>query len=262
MKTVLKYPGAKNRIAEWICSYIPEHETYLEPFFGSGAIFFNKTPAKIETINDINHDVYNYFKVLREWPEELIKKIELTPFSREEYHAAYAVEDISEIEKARRFCVKCHMGFGCSNRYRNGFRSSQQAHSPRTSEAWNNLPETLILASIRLKQAQNENLPAEELIKRYNTKDVFIYCDPPYLPGIRKGYLYENEMSEEDHIDLLKLLQKHPGKILLSGYENELYNEFLKGWYKVKKDATAEHGLSRIEVLWMNYEKNQQISFI
>ena len=66
MKTILKYPGAKNRLAPWICEHIPNHKVYLEPFFGSGAVFFNKTPVHIETINDLNSDVYNFFKVLRD----------------------------------------------------------------------------------------------------------------------------------------------------------------------------------------------------
>ncbi len=71
MKCVLKYPGAKNRLASWICSYIPAHQVYLEPFFGSGAVFFNKEPAKIETINDLHGEVVNYFKVIRDKPEQV-----------------------------------------------------------------------------------------------------------------------------------------------------------------------------------------------
>ena len=89
MKCVLKYPGAKNRIAEWICGFISEHRVYVEPYFGSGAIFFNKQPAKIETINDLDGNVVNYFRVLREKPEELARMLALTPFSREEYYKLY-----------------------------------------------------------------------------------------------------------------------------------------------------------------------------
>lgn len=107
MKAVLKYPGAKNRIANWICSYIPEHSVYLEPYAGSLAVLFNKPRSHIETINDIDCEVTNYFKVLRDSPEELRKLIELTPYSREEYRRSYEEADDS-IEKARRFCIKCN----------------------------------------------------------------------------------------------------------------------------------------------------------
>lgn len=84
METILKYPGAKNRLAEWIISFIPEHRVYLEPFFGSGAVFFNKDPAKIETINDLDGNVCNLFRMIREQPDEFAKGLEMTPYSHEE----------------------------------------------------------------------------------------------------------------------------------------------------------------------------------
>ncbi len=259
----MKYPGAKNRIAPWIIDHIPEHSVYVEPYFGSGAVFFNKKPCKIETINDLNSDVVNYFKVLRDKADELIRLLELTPYGRDEYNNAYSIADNdTDIEKARKFVVKCFMGFGCSNLYKNGFRSSQQSNSPHTTKAWCELPETLRKATARLKNAQIENLSAIEIINRYNTKDVFIYADPPYLLDTRKGYLYKHEMTDEQHIELLELLINHPGKVMISGYENDLYNATLKGWEKAYKSTTAEQGLQRQEVIWMNYEVNKQINLL
>lgn len=257
MKQILKYPGAKNRLASWICSFIPEHEVYLEPYFGSGAVFFNKPKCRIETVNDLNHDVFNYFKVLRDYPEELIRIIDSTPFSREEYMNAWVSEDnLDEIEKARRFAIRCWMAIGSGNRYRNGFRSGQQSSSPSPAHTWANLPDALKEATNRLKNTQIENLPAIELIKRYDTKDVFIYADPPYLHETREKnkYLYEHEMTKEEHEDLLKTLLVHPGKVLISGYDSELYNQFLSGWHKEYKNTLAECGIVRQEVLWMNYD--------
>lgn len=109
----------------------------------------------------------------------------------------------------------------------------------------------------RLKGVQIENLPANELIERYNTKDVFIYADPPYLPGTRKGYLYKHEMKKQDHIELLEKLLQHPGPVMISGYDNDLYNNYLQGWQKAEKRTQAEAGHKRIEVLWMNYQTSQ-----
>lgn len=258
MKCVLKYPGAKNRIASWICSYIPEHKVYLEPYAGSLAVFFAKKPAKIETLNDLDGNVVNYFRIIREAPEELAKAISMTPYARDEYNSAFNILDgDTEVEKARKFAIRCWQGYGCSNLYKNGFRSSQQSKSPQTTKEWRNLPERLILASERLRNAQIENLPAVEIIKRYDTNDVFMYIDPPYLRGIRKSHLYNCEMDDSEHIELLKLLKIHPGKILLSGYDNDLYNEMLSGWKKVSKRTQAEAGIARIETLWMNYEGGQ-----
>lgn len=258
MKTILKYPGAKNRIAEWICEYIPPHEVYLEPYFGSGAVFFNKIPARIETLNDLDGNIVNYFRVVREQPEALGKMLEMTPFARDEYYQAFEChEGDSDLERARKFAVRCWQGFGCSNLYRNGFRSSQRHTSPHTTKEWCYLPERLIDASERLKNAQIENLPATEIIQRYDTSDVFMYVDPPYLHGTRKDYLYCYEMENAEHIELLKLLKKHPGKVLISGYDNDLYNSMLKGWGKVQKKTRAEGGVQRVETLWMNYKFGQ-----
>lgn len=257
MKTILKYPGAKNRIAGWICEYIPEHEVYLEPFAGSLAVLFQKERCHIETVNDLDGEVVNFFRILRDQESELERLILLTPFSRREYEKAYELA-VNDIERARRFAVRCWMGFGCGNLYRNGFKTGQQTHSPNPAKGWNQLPETMKLAAERLKGVQIENLPAIELIKRYDTKDVFIYADPPYLHGTRKKYLYKHEMSNADHEKLLHVLTKHPGKVLLSGYDNDLYNDMLIGWKKAQKKTRAETGVPRVETLWMNYEIGQQ----
>lgn len=225
MKNILKYPGAKNRIANWICSYMPEHNVYLEPYAGSLAVFFHKEPCHIKTINDLDGEVVNFYRILREHCEELVCRIGLTPYARTEYVKA--------------------------------FKSGQQSHSPNPAKAWAKLPETMLYASERLKGVQIENLPAVELIKRYDTQDVFMYLDPPYLQGLRKKHLYKCEMEDREHKELLEIVDKHPGKVLLSGYDNDLYNDMLHGWNKVQKVTQAEGGKKRVETLWMNYDVGQ-----
>lgn len=259
MRQVLKYPGAKSRISDWIISNMPNHKVYLEPFAGSLAVLLNKPRCHIETVNDLHGEVVNFFKILRDNPEELQMKIKLTPYSREEYDLAYQ-ELENDIERARRFCVRCWQGFGCANLYHNGFKSGQQSNSPNPARAWAELPVIMLQAAERLKGVQIENLPAIEIIRRYNTEDVFIYADPPYLRETRKRYLYKHEMTDQEHVDLLSVLINHPGKIMISGYENDLYNKVLKGWRKVSKETLAEGGLKRVETLWMNYE-DPQMSF-
>lgn len=259
MKQVLKYPGAKNRLAPWICQCIPDHSVYLEPFAGSLSVLFNKPRSHIETVNDLHGEVVNFFRVLRDDPERLHKMIELTPYSREEYVQSYQDAE-NEVERARRFCIRCWQGFGCANLYHNGFKSGQQTNSPNPAKAWAELPNIMLEAAERLKGVQIENLPADEIIKRYDTSDVFIYADPPYLHGTRKNYLYKYEMTDAEHLQLLELLMKHPGKVLLSGYDNEMYNELLVGWKKISKDTRAECGLKRTEILWMNYDLATQMT--
>ncbi len=255
MKPVLKYPGAKNRISGWICSRIPKHEVYLEPYFGSGGVFFNKEPSRIETINDLDENVVNFFKVIREFPEEFIARLQLTPYARKEYENAFIV-DINDdiIEKARKFAIRCWMGFGCSNRYQNGFRTSQQHTSPSTTKQWSEFIKILPYAAERLKRAQIECKPAIKLLEMYNTKDVFIYLDPPYMPDIRKKYLYVHESTYQDHEELLKVIVSHPGRILISGYECDLYNKMLKNWNFESRLTRVEAGIQRRECIWANYD--------
>lgn len=111
MKAILKYPGAKNRLAPWICRYIPNHKAYLEPFAGSLAVFFNKTKSYIETVNDLDEEIINFFKVVRDRANELRNKLVYTPYARQEYELAFE-GCTDEVERARRFCIRCWMGFG------------------------------------------------------------------------------------------------------------------------------------------------------
>lgn len=253
MNPLLKYPGAKNRLAPWIVSHIPPHKVYCEPFLGSGAVFLNKEPAYNEILNDLDDDIYNFFKVIREHHKELCRLIEATPYSRTEYSNTFNDEPVSDLERARRFAVKCWQGIGNSNKYKSGYRRSIGDTSPNPSKPWARLPETIQLAAERLKNAQIEHKDALELISDLKGENTFIYIDPPYLQDTRKKYLYNHEMTDEQHVKLLQIVKESDCKIMISAYENELYNEQLKGWRKEHKSTTAECSRRRIETLYMNY---------
>lgn len=253
MKSLLKYPGGKWRIAEWIISFFPKHEVYCEPFFGSGAVFFNKVPSYIETINDLDGDIVNLFKVCREYPEELATAINLTPFARDEFVNCYSPSE-NPVEWARRTVVRYHQSFGTSNSSKRSWRNVQTAGGPRCASMWNYLPETVIQCCERLKEAQIENIDALTLIERYNHKNTLIYLDPPYLRGLRKSNIYKCEMNDKQHKDMLDLIKTSKSKIILSGYDNEFYNSELRGWSTAEKETTAQFGLHRTEKLWMNFE--------
>ena len=253
MKAILKYPGAKWRIADWIIGHFPEHKVYCEPFFGSGAVFFKKQPSYIETINDRDENIVNLFEVCRKFPEELSAAINMTPFAREEFANCYEMNVADPIERARRTLVRFHQSFGTSNSSKNSWRNVQTYGGPRCATMWNYLPETIIQCCERLKEAQIENIDGIELIKRYDDKDTLIYCDPPYLQSLRKRNMYAFEMNDKEHINLLRALKESNSMVVLSGYDNELYNEELQGWRTAEKATTAQMGKHRIEKLWMNF---------
>lgn len=248
---LLKYPGSKFTIAPWIVSNFPEHGTYLEPYFGGGSVLFNKEPSTLETINDLNGDIANLFKVIRDFPEKLARFVNFTPWSRDEYYLSYEKTGDS-VEDARRFLVRMWQAFGAKSSDRCGWRNSINAKGPDNPALWSRLPEQIIYFAQRLRAVQIENQPAIKLIKRYKQPGVLIYADPPYPLSTRSGRMYKHEMTDADHEELLVVLNEHPGPVLLSSYPCELYKNQLKHWTVKTKTAQAEGGRQRQELLWIN----------
>ncbi len=251
IKSVLRYPGAKWVLSKWICDNLPPHEVYLEPFFGSGAVFFGKEPCRTETINDLDGDVVNLFKVIRESTEELCEAVSLTPWARDEYYNSYQCDSSNEVERARVFLVRCWQAFGTRTGQRSGWRNRTIGKSPKEPDIWRNLPERIQAVADRLFVVQIENTDAISLIDRYNSTNCLIYADPPYMADTRSKSIYAYECDDDYHVRLLDKLAAHSGSVVLSGYDCPLYNERLKDWRRIEKDARAERGMGRREVLWI-----------
>lgn len=266
MRNVLKYPGSKWNIARQIVSFIPEHHSYVEPYFGSGAVLFNKPVSAIETINDLDSDVINLFRCIRKDSERLARLIMTTPFSRQEYDSQFEESEralyISDFERAAGFLIRCWQGHGYrTNGYKVGWKNDVQGRE-KMYALWNwyRLPEWIIDIAERLRKVQIENRPALEVIKRFDCETVFMYIDPPYLLGTRTGKQYMHEMTDTDHEELLKEILQNRAKIMVSGYESDMYNDYLKEWNKVYFNSCAEQGRPRQEVVWINYEIGQQLT--
>ncbi len=258
VKPVLKYPGSKWQVAPWIVRHFPSHRFYCEPFFGSGAVFFTMQSSEYEVINDRSASVVNLFRVLREHGPELAAAIELTPWARDEYEASYYVTGDS-FEDARRFLVRCWQAHGTRPSHRTGWRNRGSVDGGATTALWNQLPGRMLALVERLKHAEIENRPALEIITRYaDDRGCLLYCDPPYVLDTRSGRkIYEDEMTDADHVALLDALEQHRGPVVLSGYANPLYDERLRYWQRVEFPALAEKGQVRLEVLWLNAQARQ-----
>lgn len=266
MRSVLKYPGSKWNIARQIVSLIPEHHSYVEPYFGSGAVLFNKPVSEIETINDLDSDVINLFRCIRKDSERLARLIMTTPFSRQVYDSQFKDLEqtlyISDFERAAGFLIRCWQGHGFrTNGRKVGWKNDVQGRE-KMYALWNwyRLPEWIIDIAERLRKVQIENRPALEVIKRFDYKNVFMCIDPPYLLGTRTGKQYLHEMADSDHEELLKEILHSRAKIMISGYESDMYNDYLKEWEKVYFNSCAEHGKPRQEVVWLNYGIEQQLT--
>ena len=262
MKAIAKYPGSKWSLANWIISYFPLHHSYLEPFFGSGAVLFNKPRSNIETINDLDGNVVNLFEWIRRDPEKLAREIYYTPYARQIYEQAYAEEPEDSFERAVNFYIRLNMGHGFRTSgekvgWKNDVQGRERSYA---SQDWCNLPQKIMQAAERLRGVQIENMPALELIKRFNYENVLIYCDPPYMLGTRHGKQYRCEMNDEDHEELLKVLLQHKGPVLISGYNTEMYQDMLRGWDKRETISYSQVCSRKKEVLWMNFKPQEQIT--
>lgn len=255
MNALLNYPGAKWGMAKQIVEIMPPHRSYLEPFFGSGAVLFNKPPSAIETVNDIDGDIVNFFRVLREQPEELARLISLTPYARDVFDDAHENRGTEPLDRAYRFAIRCKMAHGYKTSTKTGFKidtfGRERAYCVQN---WNDLPRGIQEAAVRLKGVQIENQPALDVIRKFNHDNVLIYADPPYLPETRCEKQYRHEMTEQDHVELLAALLQHKGPVILSGYQSELYDRELAGWSRITRKSYNQNSDPRTEVLWCNFE--------
>ncbi len=263
MKAIMKYPGSKWRIADWIIQFFPEHHSYLEPFFGSGAVLFRKPRSNIETINDLDGNVVNLFEWIKKDPERLAHEIYWIPYARQVYEEAYTTIPKDSLQQAVNFYIRLNMGHGFrTNGEKVGWKNDVQGREKAYAAGeWVQLPEKIMQAAERLRGVQIENRPAVELIQRFCFSNVLIYADPPYVLSTRHGKQYRHEMDNQAHEELLEILLAHKGPVLLSGYENDLYHSRLKGWRRKEISCYSQVCTKKKEVLWMNFEPEQgQIS--
>lgn len=262
MKAIMKYPGSKWSIAEWIISFFPEHHSYLESFFGSGAVLFNKSRSNIETVNDLDGNVVNLFEWIKNDPEKLAHEIYYTPYARQVYEEVFVSVPENSLQQAVNFYIKLNMGHGFrTNGEKDGWKNDVQGRERSyASQDWCNLPDKIMQAAERLRGVQIENRPAVELIERFNYTNVLIYADPPYVLRTRHGKQYKYEMDDKRQNDLLDVLLDHKGPVLLSGYDNDLYNDRLRGWHREETNCYSQVCSKKKETLWMNFEPERQLS--
>lgn len=248
----LRYPGSKWSLAHDIIRQFGPHYHYIEPYFGSGAVFFTKPASPHELINDSNGLVVNFFRALRDRTDDLLFALEATPWSRDEYDASH-IQTGDDLEDARRFVVRIWQAHASDLAKKTGWKNRGSKQPARgMSVRWQRVPEELAELAIRLKDAEIENRPAIDVIRRFSTTDTLIYADPPYLLETRTQKMYAQEMSIEDHLEMLVALADHPGPVVISGYDNAIYNQHLVGWKTIKlKPPKVEKQAERMEVLWV-----------
>lgn len=263
--------GGKFSHLEWLLPLLPKTNHYCEPFAGSGAVLFNKMPSPVETYNDLDGEVVNFFKVLRENKKELLEQIALTPFSREEFALSCEIDNnLTELERARRFYVRARQvrtGLAQTasiGRWANCKNTSRSGMSGVISRYIGGI-EKLDFIAERLLRVQIENRPATEVINLYDSDKTLFYCDPPYIHSTRgdsKAYGYE--MTDKQHEELADILNSVQGKVAISNYDCDLMDNLYPKtkWKKHLGPKKTIHTTKdkRQEVLWTNYNLTEELN--
>jgi len=256
-RPALRYHGGKWRLAPWIISHFPQHTTYVEPFGGGASVLLRKQASFIEVYNDLNGLVVNFFKVLRECPDEFMRMIELTPYSRQEFIESQEHCD-DPLELARRFYIWSWQGRGRGGvKEPGGWRFMSRATRGKTPvDDWTNNQHLWQIVQ-RLRNVHIENGKAIEIIKRYDGPEALFYVDPPYVQSTRgkrwAQAAYQFEYSDEQHRELASALHDVEGTVILSGYPSDLYNELYGDWRQELKSGQKDNALKRdtTECLWI-----------
>lgn len=257
-RPALRYYGGKWRLASWIIKYFPPHLSYVEPCSGACSVLLQKPRSPLETINDLDGNVVNFFRVLRDQPDELIRKIALTPWARSEYELSLQPCD-NEIEKARRFFSACWLSINGSSAINNpsakGWHLSIDGLQV-TSDYFYKLVPNLEAVAQRLLDVQVDNQDALTAIDRYDGPETLFYFDPPYVEETRtKNDWYGADWNGEQlHIESASLLRQCSGYVVVSGYACPLYTKLYEDhrWHRVDKEAQTNSGGKRIESLWLS----------
>lgn len=258
-RPILRYHGGKWKLAPWIIGHFPPHRIYVEPYGGGASVLIRKPRSYGEIYNDLDGDIVNLFRMVRERGAELCRALELTPFARAEFLEAYEPSD-DVLEQARRLVVRSFMGFGSlgASGQKTGFRADSNRSGTTPAHDWRNYPQRLPDLVERLQAVVIEEKDALAVMAQHDAQETLHYCDPPYVhetrsvgnPYCRKGY--RHEMTDEAHRWFGGVVRDLRGMVVVSGYDSPLYDELFGDWQQVRCSAHADGARDRTEVLWLN----------
>jgi DNA adenine methylase len=281
----LKFHGGKHYVAKTVLRLMPPHLYYCEPYFGSGQVLFARDPADrrlwwpgltsdgrkvdgvIEVVNDLNGDLMNFYAVLKDHQlfAELRERLEKTLHHETEWETAVALlvrpGDGSPVERAAALFTAVRQSLSARmTSYAPVVRNRLRGGREDGVNGWRSAVEGLGAVHERLQSVRVLCRPALDVIRDEDTEATLFYLDPPYVHETRtaRGAYGRFEMSEADHRRLLDLLLTVKGKVILSGYPNELYDRALANWgrHEVELPNNASGAKTKrrmVEVLWCNF---------
>jgi DNA adenine methylase len=268
MNTLAPYYGGKaNTVGKCISASLPPHRIYVEPCGGMAGVLMQKPRSFVEVYNDIDKNIVNLFKVVRDKrrSKELIRRLRLTPYSRDEFNESYRTyrQESDLIERARKVYVLLSMGFAGSLGNKSWSFGGTKYESSVARTFVNSLKNIEAVCE-RLREVIIESKDLLKVCKQWDSLDTLIYLDPPYLPETRiTTDDYDHEMSIDDHMRILDwCVNEAKGMIIISGYYSQLYADLLEsnGWIRVDIQTYCKISRSngkgfesaRTECIWYN----------
>ena len=270
LKSGINRVGGKAYLSQWLCSFLPEHLCYVEPFAGGAKLLFAKEPSPIEVLNDLDNNLVNLYRCIQnaEKRQKLINILNETPYSRSVFQNwKYGDEmTLNDIEKAGRYFFLCKASFA-GDVERGGFGIPSKGTGRNPARTFRTAIDSLDIIAYRLKNAVVECLDYSDCIQRYDSPNTLFYVDTPYLNT--EDYYGKGCFTLEDHHKLAELLHNIKGHAMVTHYQNALYDELYQGWNRYeyqsfKGSHKAEPGTEKpktVEVLFTNYEAAQRSLF-
>jgi len=204
--------GGKYQLAKTIIPLIPKHTCYVEPFAGAAWVLFKKPKSTCEVINDINQDVSNIYRVIKNHPEAFYHEMQHIPYARHEFNRQQNVDPttLTDIQRAARFYYLQKSAYG--GKITDAHFGTSTTHGAKLN--FSRIEQDIRQAQKRLAQVTIENLNYDQLIKRYDRKETFFYIDPPYWGC--EDYYGKRIFTRQDFQVLSDQLKTIKGKFLLS----------------------------------------------
>lgn len=259
----IRYFGGKGGMINELLSYFPDssaYDSFVDVYGGSGVVLLNKPRVPIEIYNDINKNVYTLFKVLRDPVlfagfQRLCELALYDESTSDEYRLSLR-DELDDVERAFRFWYvnrTRHNGVG-------GFSINTTVRRETSKSVSDFLSSVAELPGLhaRLSTVVVTNRDSLDFISEWDRKRTLLYLDPPYVHSTRTEARYESDVDDEHHNRLVEMLNAIKNAYtVLSGYDNELYNQ-LKGYTRHDFVVNTVSGngdpKQKTESLWINYD--------
>ena len=255
--------GGKSYLTKWLCSFLPEHRLFCEPFAGGAKLLFAKEPSPVEILNDTDNELVNLYRCIQGDGKRqmLINFLNELPYSRSLFNHFRQTKQENDIKKAVRYFYLSKASFAGDVGF-GGFACPSRSTRRNPAMTYQNSIDALEHVAKRLRGVTIECLDYAECIRRYDSMDTLFYCDPPYLNT--EDYYGKGCFALEDHYSFAELLHGIKGKVMITHYQNSLYDEVYQGWNKYTfesfKGSYKSNGESKpktLECLYCNFEPLQ-----